>query len=364
MKPHVQIHNILPKNQRPIIKIAHLVLPWFHQYGRHHLPWQHRPSAYRVWVSEIMLQQTQVRTVIPYYQLFMRQFPSLKKLAAASVDEVLRLWSGLGYYARAHRLHQTAQIISQHHAGRFPKSLELLCALPGIGRSTAGAILSFAMHTHGVILDGNVKRVLTRCFGVSIESKQALKELWELAEHLTPKEQFKEYNQAMMDIGATICTRSAPKCQYCPVQVSCQTYIQGLPEKINARSKPVKRITQKIYILVLINAQKQVFLEKRPPLGIWAGLWSFPESKTKKNIAVRLRQLFDINQYHEETYPPFLHHFSHFSLYIHPVVIKIDQKTSTVMDSSDRIWYSPGCILPGGIPKPVSKILSNFYKPS
>ncbi|MBD3609161.1 MAG: A/G-specific adenine glycosylase, partial [Gammaproteobacteria bacterium] len=257
---------------------AERLLVWFDQHGRKELPWK-SSDPYRVWISEIMLQQTQVTTVIPYFERFITRFPDIATLAMAKQDEVLHLWTGLGYYARARNLHKAAQIIQQQYQGRFPEDFDQVIALPGIGRSTAGAILAQAMEQRHAILDGNVKRLLSRLYVIEgwPGEKQTENKLWQLAEELTPRQRIADYTQAVMDIGATLCKRSKPDCDHCPFHNHCQARRQGrqaeLPHRKPKKDKPVKRC----HMLILQDAQGHVLLQQRPPSGIWGGLWSLPE---------------------------------------------------------------------------------------
>ena len=256
------------------------VVTWYHHQGRKHLPWQQNKTPYSVWVSEIMLQQTQVKTVIPYYQRFMASFPTISSLANADEDNVLHHWTGLGYYARARNLHKAAQLIDSEHNGLFPEDIAQVIALPGIGRSTAGAILSLSLNQHHPILDGNVKRVLARNYLVEGYTGLAKfdKTLWPLSETLTPATDTGFYTQAMMDLGATVCTRSKPTCEICPVKTSCLAMASSqqadFPQK-----KPKKKIPERNTIMVIpritTTTSDSVLMEKRPPTGIWGGLWCF-----------------------------------------------------------------------------------------
>lgn len=251
-------------------QFAETVLSWYHRHGRHDLPWQKHVTVYRVWVSEIMLQQTQVTTVIPYFKRFMKRFPNVKILAKATIDEVLTYWSGLGYYARARHLHQTAQTVYELYKGRFPREFSQLSALPGIGRSTAGAILSLGMEVPATILDGNVKRVLTRYHGLqALDPRALLKRLWELAETYTPQEGNSHYNQAMMDLGALVCMRTKPHCSSCPLEKGCQTLAHNKPFKTPLLSKQNRR-TECVSMLLIKN-ENSVILIKRPTKGTCGG---------------------------------------------------------------------------------------------
>lgn len=317
------------------------ILDWYHLHGRKHLPWQENKTPYRVWISEIMLQQTQVATVIPYYQRFMESFPTVTDLAQASEDDVLHHWTGLGYYARARNLHKAAKILSAKYQGEFPDDIEQVIELPGIGRSTAGAILSLSRKAHHAILDGNVKRVLARCYLVEGYNGQAKyeKALWPIAEQLTPKDGVDYYNQAMMDIGATICTRSSPKCELCPVRSSC--IANATSEQSNyPQKKPKKTIPVKTTTMLLIEHQGKVLMEKRPPSGIWGGLWCFFETVSTEQIGPLLEQL-NVKELSREVLPSFRHTFSHFHLDISPLVIKCDLlKPTQINEESQITWYN------------------------
>jgi A/G-specific adenine glycosylase len=255
------------------------IIAWFHRHGRKHLPWQQDPTPYEVWVSEIMLQQTQVNTVIPYYERFIQGFPTVEALASATQDEVLHHWAGLGYYARGRNLHKAAQQIVTELGGQFPNTVEALIPLPGIGRSTAGAIVSLGHHERATILDGNVKRVLARFFAIESwpEATQTLKQLWDLAEQLTPHEEVQAYNQAMMDLGATVCTRTQPRCQSCPLGDSCLAHARNLTHALPL-SKPKKTLPVKAGQMFVVQREDgAILLHKRSSPGIWGGLWCFPE---------------------------------------------------------------------------------------
>ncbi len=330
------------------------ILTWFDSHGRKDLPWQQNITPYRVWLSEIMLQQTQVTTVIPYFNAFIEKFPTLDSLATTQIDEVLPYWSGLGYYARARNLHKTAQFI--HQQQRFPDTLEELMALSGIGQSTAGAILSIAFNKSHAILDGNVKRVLTRYKGIVgwTGSSEINKQLWAVSTELTPKERCADYTQAMMDLGATVCTRSKPACDSCPLTVHCLAKRRGivalLPTPKPAKTLPVK---QRIF-LVLKNDNQQIFLEKRPPTGIWGGLWSLPEFDSiesaqhwclSKNITIENQQVL----------PTLRHTFSHYHLDYTPLAIQTNSPTNFVMEANQSLWYNAGTLL--GLAAPIKQLL-------
>lgn len=336
---------------------AKQVLAWYDLHGRKHLPWQQQITPYKVWVSEIMLQQTQVATVINYYTRFMDALPTIKALAEAPQDEVLHLWTGLGYYSRARNLQKTAQIIQQEHHGKFPNTLEALCKLPGIGRSTAGAILSLAMNQRAPILDGNVKRVLCRYFaieGYPGETKIA-NTLWDIAERLTPHERINHYTQAMMDMGATLCTRSKPSCLLCPIQHDCKA---KATHNITAypTPKPKKSLPQKSVIMPLFKHQNNILLYQRPNTGLWGGLWSLPECQNEqalKDYAVK-------NNLHITNQTPLeklTHTFSHFQLTIHPYLIDVTPSTNTLAENN-QIWYNLHTPPRLGLAAPVKKLLA------
>jgi len=318
------------------------VLSWFDKHGRKDLPWQHDRDAYKIWVSEIMLQQTRVETVIPYYEKFMQHFPTVKKLAAANIDEVLHQWTGLGYYARARNLHNAAQYICEQYKGAFPKNIDQAIALPGIGRSTAAAILTLSFDQSHAILDGNVKRVLARYFalegwpGIRVVEEQ----LWQHAEALLPSGRFAEYTQAMMDLGATLCTRSNPSCSTCPVQATCQAYAQHRQSELPTPKTP-KKIPQRNVVVAIIQDYKDdsIWLEKRPPTGIWGGLYSFPEFKDTAKLDVWLGKHYKNCSLKFQLLPAISHTFSHFRLHMHPRLIQINKRPNGVMEDDLGVWY-------------------------
>ncbi len=339
------------------------ILQWFEAEGRKNLPWQHQPTPYRVWVSEIMLQQTQVNTVIPFYQRFMSRFPTVKALAHAELDEVLHHWTGLGYYARARNLHKCASIISHKHRGIFPLTLAELIALPGIGKSTAGAILSLSKNIKATLLDGNVKRVLARVHTVEgwPQAASTQKQLWALADHYTPEHAARQYNQAMMDLGATICVRSQPNCLLCPIQKFCKAYKLGLQNRY-PHSKPKKeKPTQNCYMLMLTDQKQRVFLEKRPSSGIWGGLWSFPEYQTLKETTAACKNFFQIKRPKLLPWPTLKHSFTHYHLEITPITLSA-QSFSQLKASKSHLWYDLHCPPNIGLAAPVKKLLAQLKK--
>lgn len=337
------------------------VLDWFEQHGRKNLPWQKPASPYRVWVSEIMLQQTQVTTVIPYFERFIKHFPTIKHLAHAAIDDVLNLWAGLGYYARARYLHRTAQIIQHEYAGKFPTDLEILTSLPGIGRSTAGAILSLSKNLYAAILDGNVKRVLTRVHAIEgwPSETSTLKKLWELAERYTSHNRPAHYTQAMMDLGATICTRSKPKCLLCPLQKFCIAFKQGNPNAYPTK-KPKKQLPVRIInMLVLRNQAGEILLEKRPPVGIWGGLWSLPECPVDADITAWCKEKYACFIGDMSTGIAFRHTFSHFHLDIVPIIVTIKSYASMIKETQTA-WHNNKEINTKGLATPIKKLLSTL----
>lgn len=338
------------------------MLDWFDQHGRKNLPWQQDITPYRVWLSEIMLQQTQVNTVIPYFERFIDSFPDVKKLAQAKQDEVLHLWTGLGYYARARNLHKTAQIVHQQYANQFPRTLDELEDLPGIGRSTAGAILSLSMHLRAPILDGNVKRVLSRFNAIEGWSghSSTLKKLWQLSEELTPQQRVADYTQAMMDLGATLCTRSQPQCSSCPLQQHCQAF-QTDSVKSYPQPKPRKTIpTRSAFFLILTNESGQILLEKRPSQGIWGGLWSLPQHEEKSLLIENFEQHLQGQIQITDTLPEIRHTFSHFHLIIQPIMATLSNASAQVMAGSQRDWYQPQQLAGIGVAAPIKTLLSSL----
>lgn len=404
------------------------IIEWFDDHGRKELPWQNDPSSYRVWISEIMLQQTQVTTVIPYFQRFMDRFPTVSKLARAPVDEVLKYWAGLGYYSRARNLHKTSEIIHAQYQGVFPEDLESLMALPGIGRSTAGAILALSQNKPVAILDGNVKRVLCRYFALPGDPTLPAveKELWKKAESLMPQKKAKEYTQAMMDLGALICTRSSPKCDLCPLQGECVAFKKNqtteFPHKKAQKEKPTQSQT---FLLLVSQKNRKVLLEKRPPKGIWGGLFCLPiyndeevlqSSNNKsqnsvksrinkmvkneikkqnnriqsKNIEIRFPNFDQLKKYCKSHFQlklesqcnltSFRHTFTHYHLIIHPILCLVSEfkeslkkslKAKDFLPSDYFYWHTLSRPLEVGLPTPIQSLVKalseddffeNFFK--
>jgi len=339
---------------------AQRVLDWFDQHGRKDLPWQQDINPYRVWVSEIMLQQTQVKTVIPYFERFMCQFPNVQALAQAPVDEVLHLWTGLGYYARARNLHKSAKIVAEELGGEFPTTTEGLCELPGIGRSTAGAIVSIAMGKRASILDGNVKRVLARYQRVGGWPGQTPvhNKLWDIAESYTPNTRYADYTQAMMDLGATLCTRSKPACESCPLNDDCEAFKHGDPMSYPGK-KPKKALPQKTTcFLIARNREGEFWLEKRPDSGIWGGLWCFPEVESTEAAINYCLDTWGIEPQEIDTQDSFRHTFSHYHLDITPVLANLPSMPSSVMEASTQLWYNVREAPQVGLAAPVAKLIA------
>ncbi|HET7651340.1 MAG TPA: A/G-specific adenine glycosylase [Gammaproteobacteria bacterium] len=338
-------------------RFAARILRWAGTHGRHDLPWQQQRTPYRVWVSEIMLQQTQVATVIPYYQRFMARFPDLSALANAPLDDVLHHWSGLGYYARARNLQRAAQQIRDQYAGEFPADFDSVAELPGIGRSTAGAILALACNQRHPILDGNVRRVLARFHAVEgwPGEKSIERNLWELADAHTPQRGVAAYTQAIMDLGATLCTRSNPACNRCPVAEDCRAHQLGRENEFPV-PRPRKTLPVKSVRMLMLVDNGRLMLEQRPPSGIWGGLWGFPELAMDADIETWCRQRFGAAPSGRQTLSVLRHTFSHFHLDIEPVLVTI--RPVIAGDSGNTIWFESGSPPQVGVAKPVSRLLS------
>lgn len=348
-------------------EFAEQVLTWFGAHGRKDLPWQQNPTPYRVWISEIMLQQTQVQTVIPYFARFMDRFPQADKLASAPLDEVLHLWTGLGYYARARNLHKTAAIIVDDHGSEFPRDVDSLESLPGIGRSTAGAIAALAMDIRAPILDGNVKRVLTRYFAVPGWPEQSAnkKQLWQLADRLTPGKHIASYTQAMMDLGATVCTRSKPLCGHCPLSSNCQAQLSGMVDQYPGKKPKKAKPSKSVFMYVVQNGNGDVLLEKRPANGIWGSLYSFPEVEKDSEGVQESVPNFEIElQEPVRELPRIRHSFTHYDLNITPLQSRYQGQASPIADRKHFIWYPLDGSLEVGLAAPVKKIISQLDRPN
>jgi len=340
--------------------VAESLLAWFDANGRHDLPWQHPRSAYRVWLSEIMLQQTRVETVSGYFTRFVDALPTLPYLAAAPEDQVLALWSGLGYYRRAHFLHRAARLCVEQHGGELPTDFDALAALPGIGRSTAGAILAQAHGLRFPILDGNVKRVLARLHGVHGHPAQSRveKRLWALAEQHTPDERLADYTQAIMDLGATVCVRSAPRCDACPLAASCVALRDGktteLPTPRPSRTIP----TRSTRMLLLRDTHGRVLLQRRGPTGVWSGLWSLPEAEDDAGARAFARRHAQFDK--PRALDPFTHVFSHYKLDIQPLLFEAQAPARAIGEHADLRWCDRAQRDVLGLPAPVRKLLDDL----
>lgn len=349
------------------VEVGPALVAWHAANGRHDLPWQQDRTAYRVWVSEIMLQQTQVATVIPYFERFMQRFPNVRALADAPIDDVLHLWTGLGYYARARNLHAAARRIRDEFGGEFPTDYEQVASLRGIGRSTAGAILALSRDARHPILDGNVKRVLARAFGVegSPSERRVEQELWRLADACTPREGAAIYTQAIMDLGATVCTRRRPACERCPLMARCSARASGrqheLPAPKSKKSKAPRR-ELRCWMLIVQNEADAIFLERRPDRGIWGGLWCLPEFDSETACLEYARRHFSwADSRGLERLTPVPHVFTHFDLEIFP--IRIRGEAASVMESPPSLWYNPrhpNGAARIGLPAPVKTLLDEL----
>jgi len=342
---------------------AQRLLQWYTVHGRHALPWQINPTPYRVWVSEVMLQQTQVATVIPYYARFMTRFPDIATLAAAPLDEVLHLWTGLGYYARARNLQACAKMLAAQFGGIFPNRLEEIITLPGIGRSTAGAILALSRGIRHPILDGNAKRVLARVFGIAGDpsSKAVLEALWQQADACTPDQDVAAYTQGIMDLGATLCTRARPACTLCPMNTGCVAALEGrqmeLPGKKLKRSRPSREATLLI-AQSCSSGSAAVLLERRPATGLWGGLWSPPQFANEgEALEWCAREFGDVNE--SQALAPIDHAFTHFDLRLKPLLVR-GKQTLQVLDADDRLWYQLDAPPRVGLPQPILKLLERL----
>ena len=345
------------------------VIDWQRLHGRHGLPWQ-GADAYRVWLSEIMLQQTQVVTVIPYYQRFVARFPDIATLAAASEDEVLAYWSGLGYYSRARSLFRAAQLVMQQHGGKFPQLFDDICALPGIGRSTAAAISALAFHERRAILDGNVKRVLARYFAIEGHTgeKKIEAKLWQQAEKLLPQEtlasssdqervseEIATYTQGLMDLGAQLCTRSKPQCEICPLRADCAALERGLVSKLPT-PRPRKIQPEKYSTFLLLLNGSEILLEKRPDKGIWGGLWCPPQLDDALDLNAYCIRQYGVTVLRSEILSTFTHTFTHFKLHIRPLVVQVALNAGQAQEPG-RVWLNVGEALRAAIPTPVRRLL-------
>ncbi len=338
------------------------LLTWYRKHGRKDLPWQQSREPYRVWVSEIMLQQTQVQAAIPYFESFMRRFPDVRTLAAAHVDEVLHIWSGLGYYARARNLHRAANAIVDEHGGELPRTMDALMALPGIGRSTAAAILALSHGDRHAILDGNVKRVLCRYHAIEgwPGSSSVASRLWAIAEAHTPHAELSAYTQAIMDLGATVCTRTQPRCVDCPLNGDCLALAEGreamLPQPKPRKATPIR---ETVFVIVR-DPRGRVLLERRPPAGVWGGLWSFPECEPGTDVVRWCQEHLGLSVQPAVQLDALRHTFSHFRLDITPTLVNIASSATAVNDDGDRQWYEHDGAERIGLAAPVTRLLEDL----
>ncbi len=358
----------LPPNSSELSQItgfARRLLDWYAIHGRRDLPWQATRDPYPIWISEIMLQQTQVPTVIPYFNRLITRFPNVYALASAVEDEVLHQWAGLGYYTRARNLHKAAQQIVDEHGGQFPTDIDTLQELPGVGRSTAAAILAFSTGRRHAILDGNVKRVLARYYAIDGYPGQSVVQdrLWQRAQRNTPHERVAEYTQAIMDLGATLCMRRKPKCWICPVKTRCKARLEGTPERYPTpkpkKSLPIKRSQ----MLVLTDKRGRVLLERRPPAGIWGGLWCFPECDAEDDIHQWASQRLGVKIKSKPPLQEIRHTFSHYRLVVVPIPATMVGASSWVMESNQQLWYKPDVNNEIGLAAPVKRLLDVIIPP-
>ena len=336
------------------------LLKWFDQHGRHDLPWQHPREPYRVWLAEIMLQQTQVTTVLPYFTRFIARFPDVRALAGAAADDVLALWAGLGYYARARNLHRCAQLVVEKHGGQFPRDPEMLMELPGIGRSTAGAILAQAHGLRLPILDGNVRRVLARHAAISgwPGEPAVQKKLWLLAERLLPQRRVADYTQAIMDLGATLCTARKPACGICPLREDCAARLQQRVHELPAARPKRARAQRRAHMLLIENGRGEILLERRPPTGIWGGLWCLPMFAEDDDWRGLASSRYALSLGAATPLPPVQHGFTHFDLDILPLRLRA-RGAPRLADSGAQAWIKMSAVLPVGVPAPVKKLLQS-----
>jgi A/G-specific adenine glycosylase len=346
-----------PRKQPSLAPFGERVVAWQRAHGRHGLPWQGTRDAYLVWLSEIMLQQTQVATVIPYYERFVARFPDVRALAAANEEDVMALWSGLGYYARARNLHRAAREIAARHGGIFPVRAVELVELPGIGRSTAAAIAAFSSGERGAILDGNVRRVLARHAGIAGDPSQAatLARLWSEAEARLPESSIEAYTQAMMDLGADVCLPRNPHCMLCPVSADCVALIEGRVDELPGKRARALGKRKRIAMLLVIS-NGEVLLEKRPPSGIWGGLWSLPEAQAGELPTQFLAREWGIVAAELVRLEPFEHAFTHFTLEVEPWRVNV-RKASRLAQGRPATWMALADIAGAALPAPIKKLL-------
>ncbi|MBL8526002.1 MAG: A/G-specific adenine glycosylase [Betaproteobacteria bacterium] len=341
---------------------AKKVIAWQQREGRHGLPWQGTKDAYRVWLSEIMLQQTQVATVIPYFERFLQRFPDVVSLAKAPEDDVMQLWAGLGYYARARNLHRAAKQVVELHGGKFPDDFEAIHALPGVGRSTAAAISAFAFGQRKPILDGNVKRVFARHFGVGgdVKSKAVEDQLWQVAEQQLPKSDIETYTQGLMDLGATLCKRTQPSCLLCPVGKTCVGFKEGRTEELPGKGLRKEVPHREMRMLVILH-KEDVLLEKRPPTGIWGGLWCLPEAPMEKDSVDTLARKYRLKGRIARELDRVEHGFTHYSLTIFPIQIEVKKVDLAAMEPG-LMWIDIREAGNAAVPAPVKRILETLRR--
>lgn len=342
-------------------EFASRVVAWQRSHGRHDLPWQGTRDPYRIWLSEVMLQQTQVASVVPYYLRFIARFPDVHALALASLDEVLALWSGLGYYSRARNLHRAARFIVEGHRGEFPGEHDEVLRLPGVGRSTAAAILAFSRGERRAILDGNVKRVLARVFAVRgyPGDRRVESELWRHADALLPAAGIEAYTQGLMDLGARICTRTQPACALCPVASACAAHAAGREESY-PEPRPAKRLSERETLMLMFLDRGSVLFEKRPPTGIWGGLWSLPEADVDADPEKVCRDRFAVSPMGVRRLEPVRHGFTHFRLTIYPAAVQLAGIGPRVEESS-AIWLRPEDAAKVALPAPLKPLLASLH---
>ena len=339
---------------------AQRLVAWQKKHGRHDLPWQRTRDAYRIWLSEIMLQQTQVSTAIPYYERFLATFPDVSALAAAPIDRVLEHWSGLGYYRRAHHLHKAARAIVEQHGGQFPRDAETIATLPGVGRSTAAAIAAFTFGERSAILEGNVKRVLARHRGIEgyPGAPRVQAKLWAIAESLLPSKDVDVYTQALMDLGATVCTRASPRCNDCPVAADCVAFatdrVAELPSPRPAKERPTRAVR-----VLLMEHAGTILLEKRPALGIWGGLWSLPEIDPAADVACHCKARYAASVVVGDELDPIEHGFTHYQLTMHPQRVTV-RKWPTRAEAPGLLWLTREDALAAALPAPIRKLLQRI----
>jgi A/G-specific adenine glycosylase len=359
-----RVARVVPRTPDAGASIAPRLLAWFDVHGRHDLPWQLERTPYTVWVSEVMLQQTQVATVVPFYLRFVERFPTVEALAAASLDDVLRLWSGLGYYARGRNLWNAARAIVERHRGNVPETFDELLALPGIGRSTAGAILAQARGLRFPILDGNAKRVLARYHAVEgWPGERAVQdELWRFAERHSPHERVADYTQAIMDLGATLCTRARPACTVCPLATGCAACRAGTQAKYPAPRPKRGRPRRGVTVLVVEDPDGCVLLERRPARGIWGGLYSFPELADGDTAEEWCARRLGVAVTDERELATIEHGFTHFDLDLAPRWLRLAATPRVVQDGADFLWHRPSAEPPIGIPAPVAALFGSLSR--